>query len=123
MSINVKEMTGCHIKRVGFLLQAKVGLSLYILPSRKILKCLLHNIYLLLDLLYHKHNPLTTTTTATATATATVTPTTVTVTPTPTPTTTTTPTTTPTTTATTATTPIPTPTTAVEDSKTLKIIT
>ena len=110
-------MTGYHIKRVGFLLQAKVGLSLYILSSRKILKCLLHNIYLLLDLLYHKHNPLTTTTTATAT----VTPTTVTVTPTPTPTTTTTPTTTPTTT--TATTPIPTPTTAVEDSKTLKTIT
>ena len=70
MSIHVKEMTGCHIKRVGFLLQAKVGLSLYILPSRKILKCLLHNIYLLLDLLYQKHNPLTTTTTTTTTTTA-----------------------------------------------------
>ena len=66
MSIHVKEMTGYHIKRVEFLLQAKVGLSLYILPSRKILKCLLQNIYLLLDLLYHKYNPLTTTATTTA---------------------------------------------------------
>ena len=47
-------------------MQAKVGLSLYILPSRKILKCLLQNIYLLLDLLYHKYNPLTTTATTTA---------------------------------------------------------
>ena len=93
MSIHVKEMTGYHIKRVEFLLQAKVGLSLYILPSRKILKCLLQNIYLLLDLLYHKHNPLTTTTTTTTTAT------------------------------TTAPIPTPTTTTAVEDSKTLKTIT
>ena len=82
-------------------MQAKVGLSLYILPSRKILKCLLQNIYLLLDLLYHIHNPLTTTTTTT--------------------------TTTATTTTATTTAPIPTPTTttttAVEDSKTLKTIT
>ena len=100
MSIHVKEMTGYHIKRVEFLLQAKVGLSLYILASRKILKCLLQNIYLLLDLFYHKHNPLTTTTTTTTTATTTA--------PTPIPTPTPTPTTT---------------TTAVEDSKTLKTIT
>ena len=35
---------------------SKVGLSLDICPSRKILKRLLQNIYLMLDLLYHKRN-------------------------------------------------------------------
>ena len=41
-----------------FITSRRVGLSLYISHSRKALKCLLQNIYLLLDLLYHKHNPL-----------------------------------------------------------------
>ena len=51
-------MTGHHIKKVGFLLQAKEYLDIW--PSRKAFKRLLHNIYLMLDLLYHKHNPLIT---------------------------------------------------------------
>ena len=37
-----------------------VVLSLDIWPSRKVLKRLLQNIYLILDLLYDKRNPLTT---------------------------------------------------------------
>ena len=50
-------MSGRRIKRVGFLLQVKKLSCLYT-HSRKALECLLQNIYLLLDLLYHKHNPL-----------------------------------------------------------------
>ena len=45
-----------------FITSKKVGLPLYISPSRKVLKCLFQNIDLLLDLLYHNHNPLITTT-------------------------------------------------------------
>ena len=53
-----KKMTGCRIRRVGFFIAYKVvGLSLNIWPSRKALKCLLQNIYLMLDLLYCKCNP------------------------------------------------------------------
>ena len=37
------------------------GLSLDVWHSRKNFKCLLQNIYLLLDLLYRKRNPLITT--------------------------------------------------------------
>ena len=52
-------MSDHHIKKVGFLLQAK-ELSLDIWLSRKALKRLSQNIYLMLDLFY-KRNPLITT--------------------------------------------------------------
>ena len=45
-----------------FIASKRIGLPLYISTSMKALKCLLQNIYLLLDLLYHKHNPFIATT-------------------------------------------------------------
>ena len=45
-----------------FIASKRIGLPLYISTSMKALKCLLQNIYLLLDLLYHKDNPFITTT-------------------------------------------------------------
>ena len=54
----VIEMTGHHIKKSRFFIASKrLGLPLYISHPKKALKCLLQNTYLLLDLLYHKHNP------------------------------------------------------------------
>ena len=41
-----------------FIASKRVGFSFDIKRSRKILKSLLHNIYLMLKLLYHKRNPL-----------------------------------------------------------------
>ena len=56
----VQKMTGCRIKIVKkfyiFVAIKGVGLSLYIWRSRKTLKGLLQNIYLMLELLYHKLN-------------------------------------------------------------------
>ena len=45
-----------------FFIASEIGFPLYISTSMKALKYLLQNIYLLLDLLYHKHNPFITTT-------------------------------------------------------------
>ena len=53
----VKKMIDHHIKRAGLPLQAKV-VYLNVWPFREDLKCLLHNICLLLDLLYQKRNHL-----------------------------------------------------------------
>ena len=49
-----------HQKRL-FIASKGVGLSLDIWPSRKALKRLLQNIYLMLDVLYYKHTLLITT--------------------------------------------------------------
>ena len=46
----VNNITGHHIKRVGVLLQERSSLTLDISPSRKALKGLLQNMYLILDL-------------------------------------------------------------------------
>ena len=43
-----------------FIASQEAGLSSYIWPSRKALKISLQNIYLMLDLLYHKGKPLIT---------------------------------------------------------------
>ena len=40
-----------------FFIASKGGLPLDIWPSRIAIKCLWQNIYLMLDLLYHEHNP------------------------------------------------------------------
>ena len=50
-----------HQKSRFFITNKGVGLSLDIWSSRKALNCLLQNIYLMLDLLYYKCNPLVTT--------------------------------------------------------------
>ena len=46
---------------IFFFASKEVGLALDIWHSRKAWKCLLQNIYPMLELLYHKHNPLITT--------------------------------------------------------------
>ena len=51
-------MTGNHIKRVGFIASKRADSSLDICLSRKALKCLLQNIYMMLDLLYKECYPL-----------------------------------------------------------------
>ena len=58
-------MTSCRIKVVQkfhmVIASKEVDLSSNIWRSRKALKGLLQNIYLMLELSYHKHNPLITT--------------------------------------------------------------
>ena len=49
-------------KSIFFITSKRAGMSLYISHSKKAVKCLLQNVYLLLDLLYHKHNSLIMTT-------------------------------------------------------------
>ena len=49
-----------HHKSRFFIVSQGVGLSLDTCLSRKALKRVLQNIYLTLDLLYNKHNPLLT---------------------------------------------------------------
>ena len=48
-------------RKTFFFASKEVGLALDIWRSRKALKRLLQNIYLMLEILYHKHNPLITT--------------------------------------------------------------
>ena len=59
-----KKMTMCKkddMKMSRFFIASKgVGLSSDVWPSRKALKGSLQNIYMMLDLLYHKGNPLIT---------------------------------------------------------------
>ena len=55
-----KDDRALHHKSRFFIVSQGVGLSLDTCLSRKALKRVLQNIYLTLDLLYNKHNPLLT---------------------------------------------------------------
>ena len=61
MTIFRKDGSPSHQKSRFFITSKQLGLFLDIWHSRKALKSLLWIIYLMLDLLYHKHNHLITT--------------------------------------------------------------